>query len=39
MMSTRYELRQGKYGIYFYDTYAEEDLTLDEVISLLNGED
>lgn len=33
---TRYELRQGKFGYYFYDTEYDKDLSLEEVLELLN---
>ena len=31
-----FELRQGKFGMYFYDKQNEKDLTLQEVLELLN---
>lgn len=32
----RYELKEGKFGFYFYDTYEKKDLPLEKVLELLN---
>ena len=34
----RYELRMGKFGAYYYDRKENKDLTLDQVLNLLNKE-
>lgn len=36
-MSERYELRSGKFGFYFHDTIAKEDLGLKDVRNRLNA--
>lgn len=33
----RFALRMGKFGAYYYDRKLDKDLTLNEVLSLLNG--
>ena len=33
----RYELRNGKFGMYFYDTLTGQDLSLREVLDKLNN--
>lgn len=33
---SRYELRQGKFGMYFYDTLHETDMSLELVLDNLN---
>lgn len=37
MEHERYEVRNGKFGSYLYDTVTEKDLPLKEVERLLNG--
>ena len=32
----RFELRTGKFGVYFYDILNEQDLPLDAVLAILN---
>lgn len=36
-MRCRFEVRYGKYGTYFYDAVEEKELTLVDVLNLLNG--
>ena len=36
LMSNRFEVRYGKWGAYFHDTYNNEDLPLEIVVDLLN---
>ena len=36
-MSKRYELRIGKFGMYFYDTFSDEDVSLQDVLHILNA--
>lgn len=36
-MSERFELRMGKFGAYYYDRKTKRDLTLKEVLFILNG--
>jgi len=35
----RYEVRTGKWGCYFYDSVDDKDLTLEEILDLLNKSD
>jgi len=35
-MTRRYELRSGKFGMYFYDTESVVDLSLESVLEKLN---
>lgn len=37
-MNKRFELRYGKFGAYFYDTFTGMDMGLMEVLERLNGE-
>ena len=36
-MGNRYELRTGKFGCYFYDTWNNESVSLQEVLDMMNG--
>ena len=36
MMIKRYELKIGKFGVYYHDSLDNKDLTLNDVLELLN---
>ena len=35
-MHKRYELRVGKFGVYFYDSVEKKDMSLESVLELIN---